>query len=1377
MKTRLNLVLAGLFLASAVSAFAATRYVDASSTNATPPYTNWTTAARIIQDAVDAAVAGDEIVVTNGLYATGGRAVGTNVLVNRVTVDKPLAVRSVNGPEGTIIQGYQVPGTTNGDGAIRCVYLANGASLSGFTLTNGATRGGYELSWTDRCAGGVWCQSAAAVVSNCVVAGCSANFCGGGVSGGTVSNCKLIGNSTSYMGGGTYDGTLNGCILTGNSANWGGAAYSATLNHCLLSGNSAGNGGGGAWDCQLNNCTVTLNSASYAGGIYGEREQRGANNCIIYFNAAPSAANYLSDYSPLNYCCTTPLPTKGVGNITADPQLASASHLSADSPCRRAGSPAYTTGTDIDGEAWANPPSIGCDEFHAGAATGPLNVSISANYSNVTTGFSVEVTAMIEGQTSASKWDFGDGVVVSNRPFATHAWAAAGDYMVLLRAYNESHPEGVSASLTIRVVDDIHHVAADSTNPKPPYTSWATAASTIQDAVDVSMPGALVLVTNGTYALGARTITDTGPSRVAVNRPISLRSVNGPQLTVIDGSGTVRCVYLANGACLSGFTLTNGAATSGGGVLGESVLAVATNCTLAGNQAYGLGGGSAIATLENCRLIGNSASSGGGAWNGSLNSCKLTGNSASEAGGGAYGDVFFVVLNNCTLTGNSARYGGGVAMGDFGSAVLTNCIVYFNTALEGGNNYSGGSLNYCCTTPAPQGGVGNITSDPQLASAIYLSANSPCRGAGGAAYVSGTDIDGEPWVNPPSIGCDEYHLEAMTGPLSVSVVAGLTNLAVGFPASVTALIEGRATASSWNFGDGVAVTNRPFATHAWLTPGDYMITAWAYNESNPGGVSTTVSVHVVEQPVHYVSASSTDPLPPYTSWGTAATNIQDAVDVVTMPGALVLVTNGLYASGGRAGNRVAVDKPLEVRSVNGPEVTMISGWRGTTNFSDAIRCVYLANGASLFGFTLTNGGASYGGGVSCESEAATVYNCLVAGNSGYQGGGAYSGTLVNCTLSTNTATDVGGGVARGMLNNCTLNGNSSPGGGSDYYRGYGGGAYSGTLVNCTLTGNSARLGGGAYGGTMNACTLSGNSARVGGAATHSTLSQCVLTGNHAQWDGGGTLSGTLNNCTLIGNSAGDSGGGAYNGTLNNCTLVGNSATYYGGGFDGRDSGTLNNCIAYCNTAGSAGNNWSSVYFSGTFNHCCTTPMPTNGIGNFTNAPLFVDYAGGNLRLQSNSPCINAGNNASALGTTDLDGNPRIVSSTVDIGAYEFQGPGSVISYAWLQQFGLPTDGSADFSDADCDGHTLWQEWRCQTCPTNALSVLHLLSASKVGNDVTVSWQSMPGVYYFLERSTSLSASPTFTPLANGIPGQPGVTSFTDTNAAFLAPLFYRVGVP
>jgi len=68
---------------------AGVHYVDLNSTNATPPYTNWTIAATNIQDAVDAAVAGDEIVVTNGIYASGQRIVGGDFTPNRVTADKP----------------------------------------------------------------------------------------------------------------------------------------------------------------------------------------------------------------------------------------------------------------------------------------------------------------------------------------------------------------------------------------------------------------------------------------------------------------------------------------------------------------------------------------------------------------------------------------------------------------------------------------------------------------------------------------------------------------------------------------------------------------------------------------------------------------------------------------------------------------------------------------------------------------------------------------------------------------------------------------------------------------------------------------------------------------------------------------------------------------------------------------------------------------------------------------------------------------------------------------------------------------------------------------------------------------------------------------
>jgi len=80
--------------------------------------------------------------------------------------------------------------------------------------------------------------------------------------------------------------------------------------------------------------------------------------------------------------------------------------------------------------------------------------------------------------------------------------------------------------------------------------------------------------------------------------------------------------------------------------------------------------------------------------------------------------------------------------------------------------------------------------------------------------------------------------------------------------------------------------------------------------------------------------------------------------------------------------------------------------------------------------------------------------------------------------------------------------------------------------------------------------------------------------------------------------------------------------------------------------------------------------------------------------------------------------------TLDIGAHEYQGHGSLISNAGLQHYGLPTDGSVDATDPDADGHTTWQEWRCLTDPTNALAALRLLSASPAGTDAMVSCQSV-----------------------------------------------------
>jgi hypothetical protein len=847
MKT--NLFCAALYVFCYSTTSATVHYVDLNSAQPIPPFISWATAATTIQAAVDAAVAGDEIVVTNGTYALGGRAIhGT--MTNRVAVDQPLTLRSVNGPQFTVIQGAKSPDVADG---IRCVYLTNNASLVGFMLTNGGTRLSGN-TYLERSGGGAWCEPNA-MISNCVVVGNWAANSGGGLMAGnaTVFDCYIASNSA-YGGGGTFAGTLNNCILTANAATYaGGGASSGNLNNCLLTKNSA-TYGGATVSADLNSCTVVDNSATSYGGIYSSR----ATNCIVYFNSSPNFPNYDAASSLFNYCCTIPMPSGGLGNIPNDPGFSNFAagnfNLTLPSTCINAGTNPPTVQSDLEG----NPRlvegliDIGAYEFQGPSL--PKILQPPANQT-VTLGGNATFSVNVSSKTPAFyRWNLNG----SSPSWATNTMATvtnvqlsdAGNYFVTV-----SNAAGLAVSsnaLLIVAIPGTHYVDPNSSNLAIPYTNWTTAARTIQDAIDVAVAGDEIIVTNGVYATGGRAVYGTMTNRAAVDRPLTLRSVNGPEFTVIqgyqvanttNGDGAIRCVYLAAEASLIGFTLTYGATRSvndmplytdfyrqscGGAVWCETNTAVVSNCVMRGNSAYGYGGaafsgtlrscsldrnqagegggaafadlsdstltankafagfgggvsasrllnctvsgnsanaGGAVKTsfLTNCILVANSAARGGGAFSGILNNCLITRNHASEYGGGALG----AVLNNCTVVSNTAiSYGGGVCgyyWGHFGEiCLLTNSIVYYN-APENVGWLS--SLAYCCTTPLPTEGGGNLTYPPLFADVtggdFHLQPDSHCINVGSTPAASGsTDLAGNPRIVGGEVDMGTYEYQS-----------------------------------------------------------------------------------------------------------------------------------------------------------------------------------------------------------------------------------------------------------------------------------------------------------------------------------------------------------------------------------------------------------------------------------------------------------------------------------------------------------------------------------------------------------------------------------------------------------------------------------------
>ena len=502
-----------LFCPAAYAQTSNTFYVNVS--NATPvvPFTNWATAATNIQDAILFANAGDTVLVTNGVYATGGQTASGGLIMNRVSIDRCITVQSLNGPGVTIIQGNG----PLGDSAVRCAYLTNGAVLSGFTLTNGATRDSGDISTAiDTCGGGVLCESINALVTNCTLTGNSAG----------VTYEEWWSSWEGGNGGGAYGGTLNNCTLTGNSARTnGGGAYGGTL-----------------------------------------------TNCIVFYNTAPTDPNYSG--STFNYCCTTPLPL-GPGNISSDPMFVNAAagdyHLLPCSPCVNAGTNQdwMVNATDLDGNPRISYGVVDMGAFELNMVC-PVLITSQPTNETVAAGGAATFTVAASGSPPLSyQWLFGTNPVAggtgSSLVLNNVQPSQAGSYsLIVSNAYGP-----VTSSNALLMVLTPHTISRQPVGqmlcPGGSWTFQVGASGDPAPSYQWRFNGANISgATASSYSVSGATSAQAGPYDVVVSNPcgsvtsaIALLAVALPGSAVAWGNNTY-------GQCNVPWGLTNVASIAPG---------------------------------------------------------------------------------------------------------------------------------------------------------------------------------------------------------------------------------------------------------------------------------------------------------------------------------------------------------------------------------------------------------------------------------------------------------------------------------------------------------------------------------------------------------------------------------------------------------------------------------------------------------------------------------------------------------------------------------------------------------------------------------------------------------------------------------------------
>jgi len=199
--------------------------------------------------------------------------------------------------------------------------------------------------------------------------------------------------------------------------------------------------------------------------------------------------------------------------------------------------------------------------------------------------------------------------------------------------------------------------------------SWETPFKTIQRAMNIAFDGDIVTVAPGTYLENI----DFGGKNIVLQSkdPLDPDTVDN---TIIDGSQLGPVVAFTGtevGTCvLSGFTIRNGSAYTGGGISGGWRWDTHTRATILNNT-----------------ITDNLAEEGGGVsyCDGIIKSNRITNNEAKKQGGGLYGCDGMIMGNTITDNRCTGPMGGGGALNFCGGLIANNQI---SRNVSGG--YAGG---------------------------------------------------------------------------------------------------------------------------------------------------------------------------------------------------------------------------------------------------------------------------------------------------------------------------------------------------------------------------------------------------------------------------------------------------------------------------------------------------------------------------------------------------------------------------------------------------------------------------------------------------------------------------------------------------------------